>query len=91
MPEYRCSMVLDTVEMDGVKEPIYCGKPARRKVMVNPDYDAGHFLPGCCEDCVNALRGDLTEDEIERLYPVWAEALPWYPGTTSWSRIKALR
>jgi hypothetical protein len=80
MAEYRCSQVVNTVVEDGVKVPIPCGKIARRKMMVHPGYDAGHWLDGCCEDCVEGLRKDvgLTEAEIQRLYPIWGEALPYY-------------
>lgn len=81
MPEYRCSQVVNTFVDDGVNTPIPCGKIARRKMMMPPPMaDAGHWLDGCCEDCVAGLRNDvgLTDEEIETLYPVWGEALPYY-------------
>jgi hypothetical protein len=80
MPEYRCSQVVNTFVDDGVNTQIPCGKIARRKMMIPPGYDAGFWLDGCCEDCVAGLRKDvgLTEEEIDTLYPVWGEALPYY-------------
>ena len=92
MPEYRCSMVVDRVEVDGiagVTEPIPCGKTARRKMMIHPGYDAGFWMDGCCEDCVQELRDvvKLTEAEIELLYPVWAEAVRFY-RPTAWDHVK---
>lgn len=84
MPEYRCSQVVNTVVENGEKVPIPCGKLARRKMMVHPGYDAGFWLDGCCEDCVAGLKKDvgLTDDEIELLYPLWAEAIHWYDCLT---------
>jgi hypothetical protein len=80
MPEYRCSQVVNTVIENGVKEPIPCGKAARRKMTVHPGYDAGFWIDGCCEDCIKGLRDDvgLTEDEIELLYPESGEAIRWW-------------
>ena len=88
MAEHRCSMILEFVDVDGEKTPLYCGKPARRKMVV-ADYDAGHWISGCCEECVEGLRMELTEEEIDKLYPVSAEAIASHPGITSWQRIMA--
>jgi len=83
MPVYRCSQVVDTVIVDGVKTPIPCGKLALRRMREHPGYDAGHWLDGCCEDCVAGLRNDvgLTEAEINLLYPLCGDAVRFAQGT----------